>query len=407
MQLWENEHFTFLPPNSSERQAYLAWGRKSAFVLNENNSTEIEHLNVWLKEKNLPVFGYVSYEAKKLFEKNVYFNSCSDGSELVYFFEPEHVWKEENGTWICLTEEQPNERSVIEGFLSKNKTTEHSANEEKLVFEMLETKESYIEKIERILGDIQRGNYYETNFCMPIQAKGLLNDAFAHFSKMNSATEAPHAVYFNGDKFQLLCTSPERFIQKKGNTIISQPIKGTIKRGTSSAEDEENKNLLRASKKEQSENIMIVDLVRNDLSRIAEQASVQVTSLCELHTFKTLHHLISTVEAQLPSNITFTNVLAATFPMGSMTGAPKISAVKHMEELEVIDRGIYSGSFGVIEPNGNFDFNVIIRSAVYNKEKKQTTIKVGSAITQASHAEAEFDECLLKAASTLSIFNNK
>ena len=405
MQLWENEHFTFLPPNSSERQAYLAWGRKSAFSLNESNASEIEQLNNWLKEKTLPVFGYLSFEAKKLFEKNAYENCCSDGSELVYFFEPEHIWKEENGTWICITEEQPNERSVIEDFLSNYKNIEQSSNEEKLVFEMLETKDSYIEKIERILGDIQRGDYYETNFCMPLQAKGLLNDAFAHFSKMNNATEAPHAVYFNGNNLQLLCTSPERFIQKKGNEIISQPIKGTIKRGANSFEDEENKTALRTSKKERSENIMIVDLVRNDLSRIAEKSSVQVTSLCELHTFKTLHHLISTVEAKLPSNITFTQILAATFPMGSMTGAPKISAVQHMEKLEVLDRGIYSGTFGIIEPNGNFDFNVIIRSAVYNKEKKQTTIKVGSAITHASNAESEYDECLLKAASTLSIFN--
>ena len=405
MQLWENEHFTFLPPNSSERQAYIAWGKKDAFVLNENNTSEIEQLNVWLKEKTLPVFGYLSFEAKKLFEKNAYENCCSDGSELVYFFEPEHIWKEENGKWICLTEEQPNERSVIEDFLSNYKKIEPSALDEKLVFEMLETKESYIEKIERILGDIQRGDYYETNFCMPLQAKGSLNEAFAHFSKMNNATEAPHTVYFNGDNLQLLCTSPERFIQKKGNKIISQPIKGTIKRGANSTEDEENKTWLRVSKKERAENIMIVDLVRNDLSRLAEKASVQVTELCELHTFKTLHHLVSTIEAQLPSDITFTEILAATFPMGSMTGAPKISAVQHMEKIEMLDRGLYSGTFGVFEPNGNFDFNVIIRSAIYNKEKKQTTIKVGSAITHASNAEAEYDECLLKAASTLSIFN--
>ena len=405
MQLWENEHFTFLPPNSPERQAYLAWGRKSAFSLNESNASEIGKLNVWLKEKTLPVFGYLSFEAKKLFEKNAYENCCSDGSELVYFFEPEHIWKEENGTWICLTEEQPNERSVIVDFLSNYKKIEPSALDEKLVFEMLETKESYIEKIERILDDIQRGDYYETNFCMPLQAKGSLNEAFAHFSKMNNATEAPHTVYFNGDNLQLLCTSPERFIQKKGNKIISQPIKGTIKRGANSTEDEEHKTWLRASKKEQAENIMIVDLVRNDLSRLAEKATVQVTELCELHTFKTLHHLVSTVEAQLPSDITFTEILAATFPMGSMTGAPKISAVQHMEKIEMLDRGLYSGTFGVIEPNGNFDFNVIIRSAIYNKEKKQTTIKVGSAITHASNAEAEYDECLLKAASTLSIFN--
>jgi para-aminobenzoate synthetase component 1 len=405
MQLWENDHFTFLPPNSNERQAYIAWGKKDAFVLNENNPEDIQKLNNWLAEKTIPVFGYISFEAKKLFEKNAYKNVCSDGSEILYFFEPKHIWKEENGKWQALTDEEPNVRSVIEDFISIYKKVEITSTEEKLVFEMRESEVSYVEKIQDILNHIQQGQYYETNFCMPLQANGELNDAFAHFSKMNNATEAPHAVYFNEDNFQLLCTSPERFIQKEGNKIISQPIKGTIRRGINSAEDAQNKTLLQSSEKERSENIMIVDLVRNDLSRIATKASVNVKSLCELHTFKTLHHLISTVEAQLPSNITFTEILAATFPMGSMTGAPKISAVKHMEELEVLDRGIYSGSFGVIEPNGNFDFNVIIRSAVYNKEKKQTTIKVGSAITQASNAKAEYEECLLKAASTLSIFN--
>jgi para-aminobenzoate synthetase component 1 len=405
MNLWENNHFTFLPPNTSERQAFIAWGKKDAFVVNENNPTDIQKLNQWLAGKTTPVFGYISFEAKKLFEKNSYRNSSSDGSDFLYFFEPEHIWKEENGKWKALGEEEPNERSVIEDFLSSYKNVEITSIEEKLVFEMLESEVSYVEKIQDILNNIQQGQYYETNFCIPLQASGELKDAFVHFSKMNNATEAPHATYFNGDKLQLLCTSPERFIQKKGNQIISQPIKGTIRRGLNSEEDAQNKALLQSSEKERSENIMIVDLVRNDLSRIAEKASVNIKSLCELHTFKTLHHLISTVEAQLPSNITFTEILAATFPIGSMTGAPKISSVKHMEKLEILDRGIYSGSFGVIEPDGNFDFNVIIRSAVYNKEKKQTTIKVGSAITNASNAEAEFEECLLKAASTLSIFN--
>jgi para-aminobenzoate synthetase component 1 len=405
MQLWENNHFTFLPPNSNERQAYIAWGKKDAFVLSENNTEDIQKLNEWLAKKTSPVFGYISFEAKKLFEKNSYQNNCSDGSDLIYFFEPKHIWKEENGKWIALTKEEPNERSVIEDFLSEYKNVEITRTGEKLVFETLESEVTYVEKIQNILNQIQQGQYYETNFCMPLQASGELKEAFAHFSKMNNATEAPHAAYFNGDLIQLLCTSPERFIQKEGNKLISQPIKGTIRRGRNSEEDEQNKALLQSSEKERSENIMIVDLVRNDLSRIATKASVNVKSLCELHTFKTLHHLISTVEAQLPSKISFTEILAATFPMGSMTGAPKISAVKHMEELEVLDRGIYSGSFGVIEPNGNFDFNVIIRSAVYNKEKKQTTIKVGSAITNASNAKAEYEECLLKAASTLSIFN--
>ena len=159
MQLWENDHFTFLPPNSNERQAYIAWGKKDVFVLNENNPEDILKLNNWLAEKTTPVFGYISFEAKKLFEKNVYHNVCSDGSEILYFFEPQHVWKEENGNWIPLTETEPNEHSVIDSFISNYTKIEIASNEEKLSFEMLESKVSYVEKIQSVLNHIQRGDY--------------------------------------------------------------------------------------------------------------------------------------------------------------------------------------------------------------------------------------------------------
>jgi para-aminobenzoate synthetase component 1 len=193
-------------------------------------------------------------------------------------------------------------------------------------------------------------------------------------------------------------------VNRLGNKLISQPIKGTVKRGKTLEEDEQLKEELLKSKKERSENVMIVDLVRNDLSRIAKKGTVQVEELCGCYTFKNLHHLVSTVSCELEKEITFSNILQATFPMGSMTGAPKISAVQHMEKLELRPRGLYSGSFGWIDTSGNFDFNVIIRSVVVSKEKKELTFHVGSAITRASLSGNEFDECMLKAGTTLSLF---
>jgi para-aminobenzoate synthetase component 1 len=162
---------------------------------------------------------------------------------------------------------------------------------------------------------------------------------------------------------------------------------------------------LKSSQKERSENVMIVDLVRNDLSRIAQKGSVVVEELCGCYTFKNLHHLVSTVSCKVTSETTFSEILQATFPMGSMTGAPKISAVQHMEKLESRPRGLYSGSFGWIDQKGDFDFNVIIRSVVVSKKKNELTFHVGSAITRASLSGNEFEECMLKARATLSLFN--
>ena len=202
-----------------------------------------------------------------------------------------------------------------------------------------------------------------------------------------------------------MSSSPERFIKKKGSKVISQPIKGTAKRDSIMFKDLKIREQLKNDPKERSENIMIVDLVRNDLSKFSVPGSVKVTELCKVYPFKQVNQMISTVESKLSKNKKLIDILKSTFPMGSMTGAPKIEALKIIDDLEVSKREVYSGSLGYVDPNGNFDFNVVIRSILYDSKKRILSFQVGSAITSNSKPEKEFEECLLKASPMMSIFN--
>jgi para-aminobenzoate synthetase component 1 len=258
------------------------------------------------------------------------------------------------------------------------------------------SKDDYLKKIELIKTHLQRGDIYEVNYCQEFYAEGI---EIAHpldlYFKLNHFTKAPFSAYLRFNEHFLFCSSPERFIQKKGTKLISQPIKGTAARGIDHLADEQNILSLVNDPKETSENIMIVDLVRNDLSKIAEKGTVDVEELCKVYSFPTVHQLISTVSCELKTTV-FTEILHALFPMGSMTGAPKKRALEIIDELEDFNRGLYAGSIGYIDPSGDFDFNVVIRSLIYNQEKKRVSCGVGSAITITSDAEKEYNECLLK-----------
>ena len=204
-----------------------------------------------------------------------------------------------------------------------------------------------------------------------------------------------------------MSASPERFLQRTNDRIITQPIKGTIRRGHSKQEDQQLKENLRNDPKELAENVMIVDLVRNDLSKIAKKESVVVDELFGVYTFETVHQLISTVAAEVKDNCSFSSILKALFPMGSMTGAPKISAMKLIEKYEDFQRGLFSGSVGYIEPSGDFNFNVVIRSILYDDIHKRIACPVGSAITILANPEQEYNECLLKVDAMLSVLNGE
>jgi para-aminobenzoate synthetase component 1 len=258
-------------------------------------------------------------------------------------------------------------------------------------------KETYIHQVKSVQSEIQYGNCYELNFCQQYVANAVEPfDSLGVFLNLYRKTRSPFSVYFLFESWEVMCLSPERYLQKIGTKIISQPIKGTIRRGKDAEEDQFLQNKLRTDRKEQSENVMIVDLVRNDLSKIATKGSVKVDELFGVYQFQTLHHMISTVSCELKPNITFSQCLEATFPMGSMTGAPKKKVMELIENHESFKRGLYSGAIGYIQPNGDFDFNVVIRSLFYNNHLRTLSCAVGSAITIKAIAENEYDECEVK-----------
>jgi para-aminobenzoate synthetase component I len=248
-----------------------------------------------------------------------------------------------------------------------------------------------------MLSHINRGDIYEANFCMEFFAEKAFINPVEVFKKLDTISDAPFAAFFKNNQHYLLSASPERYLRKEGTKIISQPIKGTSKRFDDEKLDLQSKINLQNDPKERSENIMIVDLVRNDLSHSASKGSVQVEEFCEVYTFKQVHQMISTVVCEVDFSTSLVEIIKSTFPMGSMTGAPKISAMQIIEDLEETKRGLYSGTVGYFTPNNDFDFNVVIRSILYNSQNNYVSFSVGSAITALSEPEKEYEECLLKA----------
>jgi para-aminobenzoate synthetase component 1 len=265
------------------------------------------------------------------------------------------------------------------------------------------SKEEYLDQIEKIIYHIKRGDIYEMNYCFEYYAQNVELNTASLYKDLISISNPPFSSLFRASDHHLVCASPERYIKKIGDKIISQPIKGTKKRGESIEEDEALKIELFNCTKERSENVMIVDLVRNDLSKFAEKASVKVEELYGIYSFKQVHHLISTISCCLRQDIHWIDVIRDTFPMGSMTGAPKIMAMKLIEKYEKTKRGLYSGSVGYVTPDGDFDFNVVIRSIIYNEKKKFASFNVGGAITAKSDPLQEYDECELKAKAMLKV----
>ncbi|WP_300659735.1 anthranilate synthase component I family protein [Fluviicola sp.] len=266
-------------------------------------------------------------------------------------------------------------------------------------------RDTYIERVNKLKEHIQLGDVYEINFCQSFEVNGVeLKSMQPIFHSLWKNNPTPFAALVETNDWMLASASPERFIRKKGNRLISQPIKGTAPRGKTEPEDQQLIRELETNPKERSENVMIVDLVRNDLSQIATKGSVSVDELCAVYSFPTVHQLISTVSCDLKENTSFSDILKASFPMGSMTGAPKKAAVELAEQYEGFSREFYSGSLGVIYPNGDFDLNVLIRTMVYNPQLKQLSCGVGGAITILSDAEAEYEECKAKVGKILALF---
>jgi len=256
----------------------------------------------------------------------------------------------------------------------------------------------YLRAVERVREDILNGEVYELNLCQEFYAEGVRGlDPAALFWRLNEVSPAPFAGFVRHHDHYALCASPERFIAHSQGVITSQPIKGTRRRGLTPADDEAQRLALLHDEKERAENLMIVDLVRNDLAQVAQTGTVRVPELFGTYGFRHVWQLISTVQADLRPGLDLATILRATFPMGSMTGAPKIRAMQLSEHYEASRRGLYSGSLGYVWPSGDFEFNVVIRSLLYRADTGYLSLQVGSAITHDSVPEQEYAECLLKA----------
>lgn len=259
------------------------------------------------------------------------------------------------------------------------------------------SRETYLEIVHRLKAHIKEGDFYELNFTQRFWATAKLPNPFEVYRQLTALSPVPFAAYIRFDQQYLICASPERFLRVRQGEIIAQPIKGTAKRGKDKAEDEAVKLTLQQSEKERAENVMIVDLMRNDLYRHAVVNSVQVPYLFEIQTFPQVHQLVSTITARLAPDASVYDLLADAFPPGSMTGAPKVRVMQAIDQYERVQRGAYSGCAGYLTPQDDLDLNVIIRSLVYDAAKGLLSYHVGGAITYDSEPEAEYAECLLKA----------
>ena len=390
--------------NSNNNCGIFTFG--SVACIYDSSELALAKLQVFLDEnKGNFIFGCLNYNLKNEIEEIQCKNDDLLRFPLVHFWIPEFVIKIENGSRHYLKGNKTSEsEELLNDFFKQEK--KETLLSESISFSARTNKENYLKNVVKIKSLLQQGEIYEMNYCQEYFAENIkINNQFEMYFKLNTITKAPFSAFLNTENHQVFCGSPERFLQKKGNKLISQPIKGTAARGNSEKEDLANKESLQNKQKERSENIMIVDLVRNDFSKIAQKNSVTVDELCAIYSFETVHQMISTVSSEVKENTSFTDIIRATFPMGSMTGAPKLNAMKYIDELEDFSRGIYAGSIGYIEPNGDFDFNVIIRSLVFNKEDKYLSCAVGGAITILSEPEEEYIECQTKIGKIINAFN--
>lgn len=381
--------------NSNNGIGRLAFGDGPMIKLSDNNP--LGELQAFIDEhqgKHLLV--NLSYDLKNHIEDLTSNNPNYMNFPLGYAWVPKYMVDLEHENLIFVQGQKDSEAlHFLDHFMQEEIDENFQAFPHKLTPRI--SKEEYIRNVESLKDHIQKGDIYEVNYCQEFFAENVeIPHKLDAYFKLNYLTRAPYSSFFFIDQFTLFCGSPERFVHRKGNHLISEPIKGTTRRGKTPEEDEALKEALLNDPKERSENVMIVDLVRNDLSKIALPNSVEVEELFGIYSFETVHQMISRIGCDISEETTFTDILRATFPMGSMTGAPKISAMKLIEEHECFQRGIYSGSIGYIRPNGEFDFNVVIRTLVYNHVTKYLSCAVGGAITIKSDPEKEYEECHIK-----------
>lgn len=349
-------------------------------------------LSQFQQENNDWIFGHLAYDVKNEIEQLTSQNFDGIQFPEMFFFVPEIVFIL-SAESVSIGMYGDHSDKIFNDILSTVPLNRKSGIPS---FESRFSEQEYLQAVRQLQQHIIRGDCYEVCFCQEFFAENILIDPVKVFQKLSRLSPNPFAAFYKYEDRYLMCASPERFLKKINNTIISQPIKGTSKREGRIQTDEQERIALQLNAKERAENIMIVDLVRNDLSKICTEGSVSVKEYLKIYSFPQVHQMISTIAGNLRDQLSFAEILAATFPMGSMTGAPKKRAMELIEKYEKTKRGLFSGTVGYINPEGNFDFNVVIRSILYNESNQYLSIQAGSAITFKSDAQKEFEECLLK-----------
>jgi para-aminobenzoate synthetase component 1 len=396
----------FTEKNSNQKYDWLVG--IDSIVDFQLESTNLNALQSFLDDnKGNWIFGHLNYDLKNVIEPKLSSkNSLLIDFPLCGFFVPKFTFAYFNSILVAWYDEIYSLEfdKLLSQILEHNEAqTPISNNESSSTAELkLISFERYNQQLDKIKHHLKRGDCYELNYCIPI----LLNTKISPVSiqrKLKNNSLAPFSAFYKHQNNWLISASPERFIKKNGDKLISQPIKGTARRNGDLMEDEKVKNELLTSEKERAENIMITDLVRNDLSKVATRNSVHVDELCGLYSFAQVFQLITTISCDLRKQVDFIQIINALFPMGSMTGAPKFRSMEIIDDLEDFQRGLFSGSVGYISPEGDFDFNVVIRSIFYDEKNEEILIAAGSAITLKSNSEDEYNECLLKANAMLKV----
>lgn len=402
---WADQHqyFCYFNPNDYEDnyggfRHFLAIGNDRCLGF---NTSSLDNLKEAVQHTKDTWVGYFSYDLKKALGYQNCIKPQTIHAEEFFFFKAETIISFDNGTIKLETINDPND--IWNKIQSTNDQATHEQHDIKL--RARTSKEKYLQNCEKIKKDIVDGEYYEINYCIEFFAENAEINPIEKYLTLNALSPMPFSCLGKFGANYVISASPERFLKKTGIKIISQPIKGTIKRGKDEREDDKLKTILRNSQKELAENMMIIDLVRNDLNINAKTGTVKVEEFFGIYTFKQIHQMISTISCKIPSDTDKLKVITDAFPMGSMTGAPKKRVVTAIDDYEDSCRGIYSGAIGYFTPDGDFDFNVVIRSIIYNSTQKKLSFHVGSAITYDADPEYEYEECLLKANSMMSILS--
>lgn len=376
--------------NYGNIDVFIAVGATASFVSDgEDTFAALQRFldgypNTWVP-------GYLGYDLKNELEDLHSQHPDRTGFPDAYFFTPQYTLL--IGQFNAeIKGDDP--RRIIDQIHAIQLTEESPGFEGRLKYRM--NKSTYFTAFADLQRHIRQGDAYEVNLCQEFYAEKARLNPLAAYRRLNEVSPTPFSCFFKFGHKYILSASPERFLSKSGNTLLSQPIKGTAPRGKDATEDEQIKTMLATSPKEISENIMIVDLVRNDLTRSASPGTVKASQLLQIHSFKQVHQLISTVTCQIREGMGIVETLQNTFPPGSMTGAPKISAMKLIDQYENSRRGVYSGALGYFSPQGNYDFSVVIRTLLYNAENGYLSFHTGGAITDNANPEREYNECLLK-----------